>query len=68
MKLFNFGGNSVDINVSKKKVIISVGDAQHLEIDAETETEAYEIQEEYAELLQEFMHMLVRLKGSPIHE
>lgn len=57
MKVGQIGSMSVDINVNKRIVTVSVNDCR-FEFEAETETDAYDMQEEYVGFLQAFIEIL----------
>lgn len=51
-------GQSVDLNVQKNRLILSVGDADRVEYDFETETQAYDAADEYCSVLQDFLALM----------
>lgn len=51
-------GETVDLNVQKNRVILSVGDDDRVEYDFDTETEAYDAMDEYKAVLSDFLALL----------
>lgn len=49
---------TVDLNVQKNRVILSVGDDDRVEYDFDTETEAYDAMDEYKAVLSDFLALL----------
>lgn len=48
-------GQTVDLNVQKNRVILSVGDDDRVEYDFDTESEAYDAADEYKAVLCDFL-------------
>lgn len=59
-------GESADVNVNKNHVILSVGSADRVEYDFETETEAFDAMEEYRDVLTDFLALLSRFKNRQV--
>lgn len=55
-------GETVDLNVQKNRVILSVGDDDRVEYDFDTETEAYDAMDEYKAVLSDFLALLLSFK------
>lgn len=55
-------GETVDVNVQKNRVILSVGDDDRVEYDFETETEAYDAMDEYKAVLSDFLALMQSYK------
>lgn len=51
-------GETVDLNVQKNRIILSVGDDDRVEYDFETETEAYDAMDEYKAVLSDFLALV----------
>lgn len=60
-------GETVDVNVNKNHVILSVGSADRVEYDFETETEAFDAMEEYKDVLTDFLALLSQFKGRSVN-
>lgn len=65
-------GQSVDLNVQKNRVVLSVGDDDRVEYDFDTETQAYDAADEYCSVLQDFLGLVssytakMRSASSPV--
>lgn len=55
-------GETADINVNKNHVILSVGFADRVEYDFETETEAFDAMQEYKDVLTDFFALLAQFR------
>lgn len=57
------GSETVDVNVAKNHVILSVGSADRVEYDFETETEALDAMQEYHDVLADFLALLTAYRS-----
>lgn len=57
MHIGKLGSLNVDINVNKRVMNVSIGE-KRLEIEAETETDAYDMLEEYSAFLKAFLQIM----------
>lgn len=55
-------GETADLNVNKNHVILSVGSADRVEYDFETETEAFDAMQEYKDVLTDFLALLSQFR------
>lgn len=60
-------GETVDVNVNKNHVILSVGSADRVEYDFETETEAFDAMQEYKDVLTDFLALLSQFKARSVN-
>lgn len=59
-------GETADVNVNKNHVVLSVGSADRVEYDFETETEAFDAMQEYKDVLTDFLALLSQFKDRQI--
>lgn len=61
-------GQSVDLNIQKNRVILSVGDDDRVEYDFDTETQAYDAADEYCSVLQDFLSLMKSYSSKQLSE